>query len=127
MKYCVLLPFRVKTSGGELELQPGQIVALASEKAFSLISTGKIQPVEKVAYKVFSELLGCYLWVTETSEDIAALRTQGVKEAIYSSKEIEKLKTLDQQSLKIVNDIKTIIEDGVIEEVEKNKGESDDN
>ena len=64
MKYQVLDTFTVKTSQGEIELQPGQVITLPHETAIKLLNEGKITPVEKVAYKVYSEILQAHLWVS---------------------------------------------------------------
>ena len=40
-----------------MELQPGQFITMPHDLAIRLINEYKITPVEKVAYKVFSEIL----------------------------------------------------------------------
>lgn len=45
MKYQVLGRLKAKTSQGHVELSPGQIITLESEKAIKLVETGKIKPL----------------------------------------------------------------------------------
>lgn len=120
MRYQVLEPFRVKTSQqGEIELQPGQIITLPKDKAIRLLNDGKITPIEKVTYKVYSEVLGCYLWVVDTNEDMHTLMSQGFSEAIYSADEIKKLKGMDKDSLKTIHKAKETFPESTIKEVTK--------
>lgn len=44
MRYQVLDPFKVKTSQGERELKAGQVISLSHDKAFRLLSEGKLKP-----------------------------------------------------------------------------------
>jgi hypothetical protein len=117
MRYQVLESFKVRTSQGEMELQAGQLVTLPHEIALKLLNEGKITPVEKVAYKIYSEVLKAYLWVADTDRDMHSLRDQGIKEAIYISDEIRKLKGLDNDSLKEIHKVKEVFEGSKIEEV----------
>jgi hypothetical protein len=79
MRYQVITSFRVDTDQGEIELLPGQIINLAQCKASKLLAEGKITPAERVAYKVYSEILHAHLWVVYGPED--RLRAQGISEA----------------------------------------------
>lgn len=47
MTYKILILFTVKTKGGDLTLNPGQVITLAEEKANKLIQEGKIKLVEQ--------------------------------------------------------------------------------
>jgi len=126
MKYQILEAFKVKTSQGEMELQPGQIIALQSEKALKLLSEGKITPIEKVAYKVYSEILQAYLWVVDTDDDMHSKRSQGNEEAIYTRKEIAILRKLPKEYLKDIHQIKRVFPMSTIEEIiNKVKAEND--
>lgn len=117
MRYQVLEPFKVKTSKEEMELQAGQIITLPHDKALKLLNKGKITPVEKIAYKVYSEILQAYLWVVDTDEDMYSLRSKKVSEAIYTGEEIRKLKGLDRDSLKEINRVKEVFEGSKVEEI----------
>jgi hypothetical protein len=116
MKYQVLELFKVKTSQGEMELPRGQVITLPKDTAIRLLNEGKITPIEKVAYKVYSEILQTYLWVVDTDEDMHSL---GVSEAIYTHEEIRKLKLLYKDSLKEIHKLKEVFEDSTIEEIKK--------
>jgi len=127
VKYQVLEAFKVKTSQGEMELQPRQIIALQSEKALKLLSEGKITPIEKVAYKVWSEILQTYLWIVDTDEDMHSLRSQGISEAIYIAEEIKKLKGMDKEGLKAVHQVKKVFPESSIEEIKNHDKRSTTN
>ena len=108
MKCEVLSPMKVKTPNGELQLEPGQIINLPSAKAIEPICSGKVKPIEKVAYRVQSKLLGCDIWLVESEEGMNKLVTKGVKEPIYTYQEIGELKEMPEELLKEINGIKTL-------------------
>lgn len=119
MKYQVLQNFKVKTSKGELELQSGQIVTLPHEIIIELLNKGKIIPIEKAAYKIYSEILQAYLWVVETDQDMHSLKAQGITEAIYTFDECQKLKGLSKDSMKCIHNVKEIFENSKVNSVNK--------
>ena len=121
MRYQVRKPFRVKTSDGEIELQPGQIVTLDRENAVQLITMGKIIPTQKVAYRIYSEILQAFLWVVDTDEDTKDLRNKGITEPIYTADEIRKLKGIDKEGLKLVHKAKEEFEKSKVEDVQQKK------
>lgn len=116
MEYQVLKSFKVKTSKEVLELTPGQVITLPQEKAIMLIEGGKITPIGRVAYKVYSEVLRAYLWVVQDEKDIRSLRTQGVNEAIYTGNEIETLRGKDKDSLRAIQKVKQAFDDSKVNE-----------
>lgn len=71
----------------------------------------------KVAVKVWSEILQAYLWIVETDKDMHSLRSQGVKEAIYTKHEIGELKKLSKEDLKRIHKVKETFSESVIEEI----------
>ena len=73
----------------------------------------------QVAIKVYSELLGCNLWVVRDKEGIKALRGQGVKEAIYTQDEIKRLSNLGKDFLNGLHRFKEVFSEGTIEEINK--------
>ncbi|OGW37450.1 MAG: hypothetical protein A2Y97_00060 [Nitrospirae bacterium RBG_13_39_12] len=117
MRYKVLESFKIKTLKKEMELQAGQVVTLPHDKAIILISEGKITPFDDTAYRVYSENLHAYLWVVEDDKDIDRLREQGIKEAIYTRQEIEKLKDIDKDSLKVIHRVKEVFESSKVVEI----------
>lgn len=123
MRYRVLDSFKAQTTKGEMELKAGQVITLPKDKAISLIEAGKIIPVERVAYRIYSEILHAYLWVVDTDEDMHFLRGRGVSEAIYTADEIRKLKGMDKENLKAIHRVKEVFEDSKIEQVMPKKGE----
>ncbi|MFH0774177.1 MAG: hypothetical protein V2A53_01590 [bacterium] len=121
MKYQVLDTFKVKTSTGEMELQTGQIITLPYDKALRLLNECKISPLEKVAYKVYSEILQAYLWVVDIDQDLHSLRSQGKTEAIYTGDEIRKLRSLSKDSLKEIHKVKEVFPESIVDEIKDGK------
>lgn len=75
----------------------------------------------RVAYKVYSEILGTCLWVVDTDEDMHSLRFQSVPEAIYTKDEIKRLKGIDKDSLKEIHKVKETFSESTIEEIKKSE------
>ncbi|MBT9168960.1 MAG: hypothetical protein DDT19_02312 [Syntrophomonadaceae bacterium] len=117
MTFEILKEFETETPKGTFVLKEGQKIRLSKEEAIPLIQDGLIRPVEKVAYKVYSEILQANLWVVDTDEDMHSLRTQGVTEAIYTKGEIRKLKGLSRDSLKEIHRAKEVFPESSIEEI----------
>jgi len=119
MIFEVLKEFETETPEGTFQLKEGQRVRLSKEEAIPLIQDGLIHPIEKVAYRIYSNILQAYLWVIETDADMHTLRGQDVSEAIYTKAEIQKLKGVDKEHLKAVHEVKTVFENSKVEEVTK--------
>ena len=117
MKYKVLDSFKAQTNRGEMKLQSGQIITLSDDKAIKLLNQRMIKPVEKVAYKIFSEILQAHLWVVDTEHDMKALRSQGKTEAIYTHHEISELKKMPREDLRAIHNIKETFPESTIEQV----------
>lgn len=119
MRYQVINNFKVKKSQGEMELKAGQIITLSKDNAVKLLNEGKITFVEIAAYKVYSEVLGCYLWVMDTDQDIHPLMARGVSETIYSHDEIKKLRELSREDMKDIHKVKEAFPESSIKEINK--------
>lgn len=118
MTFEVLKEFETETPEGTFMLKEGQKVRLSKEEAIPLIQDGLIQPIEKVAYRIYSNILQSYLWVVDTDEDMHSLRaSQGVSDAIYTADEIKKLKGLSSESLREIHKVKEVFENSKIEQV----------
>ena len=117
MKFRVLKEIEVETPKGIVTLIPGQVIQLSRSEAIPLIQSYLIQPLERVAYKVYSEVLQAYLWVVDTDADMHALRSQGITEAIYTADEIKKLKGIDKDSLRAIHKVKEVFENSKVEEI----------
>ena len=117
MKYKVVEMLKAKTLQGEIQLQTGQIITLPLDKAIKLLNEGKIAPLEKIILKVYSEILETYLWVVFDEKDMETLRSQDIKETIYTDDEIRKLKGIDKESLKVLHKVKEVFENSKIEQV----------
>ena len=72
-----------------MEVQAGKIITLDKKKALRLLNEGKIIPTEKVAYRIYSEILQAFLqaflWVVDTDEDMKTLRDKSITEPIYTA------------------------------------------
>ncbi|MEW6214968.1 MAG: hypothetical protein AB1478_07195 [Nitrospirota bacterium] len=71
----------------------------------------------RVLVKVYSELLGCYLWIVADDEDMHSLRSQGVSEAIYTQDEIKELRKLCKEDLKELHKVKEVFPESKVEEI----------
>jgi len=121
MRYQVKKPFKVRTSDGEMELQPGQVVTLSKEMAVQLVNTGKIIPIERVAYRIYSEILEAVLWVVDTDEDMRTLKDRNITEPIYTADEIRKLKGINKEDIKKVHKVKEVFENSKVEDFQQKK------
>jgi len=121
MTFEVLKEFETETPEGTLMLKEGQKVKLSKEEAIPLIQDGLIQPIEKVAYRIYSEVLQAYLWVVDTDEDMHSLRSQGVKEAIYIQHETTKLKELSKEELNEIHKVKETFSESTVEEIKRSE------
>jgi len=64
MRYQILYSFRVKTSQGERELIPGQIISLTDNKAEKLVMAGKIRPMDsELSGRHGVRLSACFLFL----------------------------------------------------------------
>jgi hypothetical protein len=72
------------------------------------------QGPDRMAYKIYSEILQDHLWVVESASDMHSLRAQGVTEAIYTAQEIAELKGADKEQLQAVHKAKTVFPYSVI-------------
>jgi hypothetical protein len=120
MTFEVLNKFETETPEGIFMLKEGQKVRLSKEEAIPLIQDGLIQPIEKVAYRIYSEILQAYLWVVDTDNDMHSLRTKCIAEAIYTRREIKELKKLPKEDLKEIHKIKEVFPISNIEEITNN-------
>jgi hypothetical protein len=91
MKYHVLETIKLKTSKGEIELHPEQVTALQENIAIQLLNQGKITPVGKASYRIYSKALDDYLWIAATERGLQELVDEGVEDAIYTQEEVSKL------------------------------------
>lgn len=119
MKYRVLRHFKVIVPEGEMDIEPGQIVILPQDKGIKLLNEGKIEPIERVTFKVWSEVLQGYLWVVYDEEDIEVLRKEVLKDSIYTILEVKQLKGLSKSSLKDINQVKEIFLIATVEKILK--------
>jgi len=91
MNYRVLENIKLKTSKGEIELRPEQVVSLNNDVAIKLINEGRITPIGKVSYKIYSKILDDDLWIVATDKELKVLVTEGIKDVIYTQEEVSKV------------------------------------
>ncbi len=119
MKCNVLKTVKLKTSQGKLELQQGQVVALHNDIAIRLINEGRIVPIGKVTYKIYSKILDDYLWIVATEEELQALVNEGTDDVIYSQGEI--LRMIDEgvpkEGLKAIHRVKKFFPGSSVEDI----------
>jgi hypothetical protein len=109
MKCRILDRVKFKTPEGEKELTPGQVANLPHDTAIRLINEGRVEPIGRIAYRVYSEILGAYLWVVADEADMEALRaSEDVTDPIYTAQEIGQLKELKEKTRKA--HLKTVYE-----------------
>ena len=108
MKCNVLKTVKLKTSRGKLELQQGQVVALHNDIAIRLINEGRIVPIGKVTYKIYSKILDDYIWIAATERECQGLVAEGIKEVIYTQEEANKLMAnkVSKDGLRAIHKIK---------------------
>jgi hypothetical protein len=122
VKFRVLESLKVKTPEGERELQPGEIITLPRDKAIELINQGRIAPIGRVAYKVYSEILKTHLWAVAEGADRKALGAcEDVREPIYTGDEIGKLRGMPEEALRGVHEGKTVFPGSTILESRRYK------
>jgi len=110
MKCEVIEFFRVSSSEGDIELQPGQVIILSKRKALKLLSQSKIVPAEKGAYRVYSDIFKAYIWIVMDKVELRALRAyQDISEAIYTADDIK-------DALKVLKNVREIFELATVEE-----------
>jgi len=119
MKCNVLKTVKLKTSQGKLELQQGQVVALHNDIAIRLINEGRIVPIGKVTYKIYSKILDDYLWIVATEEELQELVNEGTDDVIYSQGEI--LRMIDEgvpkEGLKAIHRVKKFFPGSSVEDI----------
>lgn len=120
MIFKILREFEVNTPSGTLTLKEGQKIRLSKEEAVPLIQGRFIQPIERVAHKVWSEILQAYLWAVDTVEDMHSLRSQGIAEIIYSHDEIKELRKFSKEDMREIHKVKEIFPESTIEEIKRN-------
>jgi len=116
MKYKVLDSFRARTSGGERTIPRGQIVTLPKQLAMRLLNEGKIAPAEKMAFRVWSEILQAYLWIVETDQDMDAI-SELKGETINSFDEIKEMRKLSPEGIKQIHEVKKVFQGSKVRNV----------
>lgn len=115
MKVRVLVPFRVRTKEGELELKEGDLVRLDDVSARRLIDEGKVGWDKMAPRKIYSKLLGEEIWMVADRMDLESLALQGVAEAVYIAWETYLLKEMSERERQAVHQIKKAFLGSVIE------------
>ncbi len=106
MKLRVLRDTNVGTATGSIMLKQGQVIGLSKDEAIPLIEAGKIEPLEPVMYRIYSNILEDYLWIVETDQDRGELLSEGATDPVYTGKEIEQMKGMSKRQLQKINTVK---------------------
>lgn len=72
-------------------------------------------PVERVAYRIYSNILQAFLWVVQDDAGAEALRSEGISEPIYTGHEIAEFRGLCSEDLRAVHSVKQVFENSKIE------------
>lgn len=125
MNYRVLVILNLKTSKGEIALHPEQVVALNNDVAIKLLNQGKITPVGKASYRIYSKTLDDYLWIVATERGLQELVDEGVKDAIYTQKEVSTLmgEGVTKSGLVAIHKIKKAFSGATVEDIENEQKE----
>lgn len=78
-----------------------------------------------VNIKVYSDVLGCFLWVVPTLQDMAGLQAEGVKDPVYTHDEIRKLKGTPPELLKAVNEAKGVFPGSLVKAAGRHSNQAD--
>ena len=124
MKYLVMVPLKVKGTQGKIDIPAGQVVNLSKEAAIRLLNEGKVEPLDQVAVKIYSQTLDAYLWVVKDVADREAL--QGVSDPVYTAAEITKLRAQkpSPEALRRVHKVKQAFPGAVVREVKSRNPEA---
>jgi len=88
------------------------------EKYLSRVETENKKPKKK-SYKIYSKILGDYLWIVTTDKAQKELIAEGVKDAIYTQEEVSNLidEGLSKEGLMAIHKVKKIFTDSHIEDI----------
>jgi hypothetical protein len=116
--FNVLEDISIETPEGLVTFNQGRTIDLSKEDAMPMLYAGVITPTEIVAYKIYSNILQAYLWVTADDKDREPIRSsQGVSETIYTADEIKKLRKLSKEDLREIHKVKETFPESTIEEI----------
>lgn len=122
MKFRTLETIRLKTSKGNLELKPGQVVALPHDVAVKLLNDNRITPIGKAIYKIYSKILDDYLWIVANEKELRGLIAEGIQDAIYTHNDIDRLDGISKEELQVIHKFKRIFPGSTVEDI-KHKNE----
>jgi hypothetical protein len=119
MKYNVLENIKLKTSKRDLDVLPGQVITLKDNIAIRLINEGRIVPIGKATYKIYSKILDDYLWIVATDKELKELIAEGIQETIYTHEEVSRMmdEGVSKEGLKTIHKIKKAFSGSSIEEI----------
>ncbi len=119
MKYRVLDKIKHKTSKGEIEWHPEQVTALHNNVAIKLLNQGKITPVGKASYRIYSKILEDYLWIVTTNIGRKELIAEGVEDAIYTQEEVSRMidEGISKEGLIAIHKVKKAFAGAMVEDV----------
>ena len=121
MKYNVLEIISLKTSKGEIELHPGQVVALNDDIAIKLLNQVKIALLGKASYRIYSKILDDYLWVVATEKALQELLYESIKDVVYTQEEVSQMidEGVTKEELKSIHKVKSAFPVSSIEGISK--------
>ena len=118
MTFNVLEDISIETPEGLVTFNQGNTIDVSKEDAMPMLYAGVITPTERVAYRIYSNILQAYLWVVADNKDREPIRdSQGVSAAIYTADEIKKLRKLSKEDLREIHKVKETFPESTIEEI----------
>ncbi len=83
--------------------------------AFDLIADKKT----RTAYRIYSRVLECHLWVVADEKELETMREEGISEPIYTQGDIEKMKEkgLTREGLKAIHEVKKVFDRSRVEDI----------
>ena len=121
MIYKALDTIKLKTSKGEIELRTGQKVTLPADIALELVNDGRIAPIGKAIYKIYSKILDDFLWVVANEKELRDLIAEGVRDAIYIRNDIEQLDGISKEELRVIHKFKRVFPGSTVEDIKHEK------
>jgi len=116
MRFKVIIDHHAETPDGVIPLEQGQMIELDKDDAIPIIEAGVITPTENVAYRLYSDVLGAFLWVAPDESSTQGLGD--VAEPVYIADEVRKLKGLSPDGLRAIHRVKIEFKESRVESVE---------
>lgn len=99
----VMASFKVKANGKEVILHPGQRVKFNDTIAARLILEGRVRKVKMAPVRIYSRMFNEEIYIVADQEEMEALASKEVREAVYMAWEIPLLSGMDKEKLTAIH------------------------